>query len=73
MRVTHKFRCEFGKSRLIRDKEPVLVAYSGGRNSRAMVHLIQEVITCFVSEFYKIPIYGELFYQVMMMLKYIAL
>lgn len=42
VRVTHKFRCEFGKSRLIRDKEPVLVAHSGGRNSCAMVHLIQE-------------------------------
>lgn len=42
VRATHRFRCEFGKSRLIRDGESVLVAYSGGRNSCALIHLIQE-------------------------------
>ncbi|ELT99947.1 hypothetical protein CAPTEDRAFT_223722 [Capitella teleta] len=39
---THKFRSAFGKSRLIRDKEQVLVAHSGGPASCAMLHLIQE-------------------------------
>lgn len=43
VRATHRFRCEFGKSRLIRDGERVLVAYSGGSNSCALIHLIQEV------------------------------
>ena len=42
-RATHKFRSEFGKSRLVRDKEKVLVAYSGGLDSSVMVHLILEV------------------------------
>jgi len=42
-RATHKFRSAFGKSRLVRDKEKVLVAYSSGRASSAMVHLIEQV------------------------------
>jgi len=44
-RATHKFRSEFGKSRLVRDKEKVLVAFSGGPSSSAMVHLIEQVLT----------------------------
>jgi len=43
-RATHKFRSAFGKSRLVRDKEKVLVAYSGGKASSAMVHLIEQVL-----------------------------
>lgn len=39
---THKFRSAFGKSRLIRDQEPVLLAFSGGQASVAMIHLVQE-------------------------------
>jgi len=42
-RASHKFRSEFGKSRLVRDKEKMLVAFSGGRASSAMVHLIEQV------------------------------
>ena len=42
-RATHKFRSAFGKSRLVRDRERVLVAYSSGRASSAMVHLIEQV------------------------------
>lgn len=42
MRATHKFRSEFGKSRLVRDKEKVLVAFSGGRASSAMIHLVEQ-------------------------------
>ena len=40
---THKFRSTFGKSRLIRDGQKVLVAFSGGQASVAMLHLITEV------------------------------
>ncbi|XP_013408735.1 cytoplasmic tRNA 2-thiolation protein 2-A [Lingula anatina] len=39
---THKFRSAFGKSKLIRDGEKVLVAFSGGQSSTALLHLIQE-------------------------------
>ncbi|KAK3085328.1 hypothetical protein FSP39_001545 [Pinctada imbricata] len=40
--VTHKFRAAIGKSKLIRDGENVLVAYSGGQSSGCMLHLIKE-------------------------------
>jgi len=42
-RVTHKFRSEFGKSHLIRAKEKILVAFSGGLSSSALLHLVEEV------------------------------
>ncbi|KAK2154340.1 hypothetical protein LSH36_270g00007 [Paralvinella palmiformis] len=36
-------RCAaFGKSKLVRDQEKVIAAYSGGHSSSAMVHLIQQ-------------------------------
>lgn len=40
--VVHKFRSAIGKSKLIRDGESVLVAFSGGTNSSALLHLIQD-------------------------------
>ncbi|XP_012934882.1 cytoplasmic tRNA 2-thiolation protein 2 [Aplysia californica] len=40
--VVHKFRAAIGKSKLIRDGEHVLVAFSGGANSAALLHLIQD-------------------------------
>ncbi|GFR82048.1 cytoplasmic tRNA 2-thiolation protein 2 [Elysia marginata] len=40
--VVHKFRSAIGKSKLIRDGETVLVAFSGGTNSSALLHLIQD-------------------------------
>ena len=42
--MVHKFRSAIGKSKLIRDGEKVLVAFSGGANSSALLHLIQDVI-----------------------------
>lgn len=40
--VVHKFRAAIGKCKLIRDGEHILVAYSGGSASSALLHLIQE-------------------------------
>lgn len=40
--VVHKFRAAIGKSKLIRDGEKVLVAFSGGANSAALLHLIKD-------------------------------
>lgn len=40
--VTHKFRATIGKTKLVRDGELVLVAFSGGPSSSALLHLIQE-------------------------------
>ncbi|XP_060600583.1 cytoplasmic tRNA 2-thiolation protein 2-B-like [Ruditapes philippinarum] len=40
--VTHKFRAAIGKTKLVRDGEHVLVAYSGGPSSSALLCLIQE-------------------------------
>ncbi|XP_060080255.1 cytoplasmic tRNA 2-thiolation protein 2-A-like [Ylistrum balloti] len=40
--VTHKFRATIGKSKLVRDGEKVLVAYSGGPSSSCLLHLITE-------------------------------
>ncbi|KAK7505766.1 hypothetical protein BaRGS_00003037 [Batillaria attramentaria] len=40
--VVHKFRASIGKSKLIRDGEHVLVAFSGGASSSALLHLIEE-------------------------------
>ncbi|KAF6034398.1 CTU2 [Bugula neritina] len=42
MYCTHKFRSAFGKSKIIRDGEKVLVAFSGGQASTAMLHLVKE-------------------------------
>ena len=46
--ATHKFRSAFGKSKLVRDQEKVIAAYSGGHSSSAMVHLIQQVVYLFI-------------------------
>jgi len=43
MYCTHKFRSAFGKSKIIRDGEKVLVAFSGGQASTAMLYLVKEV------------------------------
>lgn len=40
--VTHKFRATIGKSKLVRDGEKVLVAFSGGPASSCLLHLITE-------------------------------
>ncbi|XP_052816794.1 cytoplasmic tRNA 2-thiolation protein 2-A-like [Mya arenaria] len=40
--VTHKFRAAIGKTKLVRDGETILVAFSGGSASAALLHLIQE-------------------------------
>lgn len=40
--VTHKFRATIGKSKLIRDGDKVLVAYSGGPSSSCLLNLIKE-------------------------------
>ncbi|BFZ19258.1 hypothetical protein BsWGS_22297 [Bradybaena similaris] len=40
--VIHKFRAAIGKSKLIREGEHVLLAFSGGANSAALLHLIQD-------------------------------
>ncbi|XP_071487558.1 cytoplasmic tRNA 2-thiolation protein 2-like [Diadema antillarum] len=40
--VTHRFKATIGKARLIRDKEKVLLAFSGGQNSSAVAHLVKE-------------------------------
>ena len=39
----HKLRSAFGKSKVVRDAENVLLAFSGGAASTALQHLIQEV------------------------------
>ena len=41
--MTHKFRAAIGKTKLVRDGETMLVAFSGGPASAALVSLIQEV------------------------------
>ncbi|XP_046375267.2 cytoplasmic tRNA 2-thiolation protein 2-A-like [Haliotis rufescens] len=40
--VVHKFRATIGKSHLIRDGEEILLAFSGGPCSSALLHLVQE-------------------------------
>lgn len=40
--VTHKFRAAIGKTKLVRDGEMVLVAFSGGYSSSALLHLVQQ-------------------------------
>lgn len=40
--TTHKFRSEIGKSKLVRDGDKVLVAFSGGQSSSTLLHLIRE-------------------------------
>ncbi|CAE1163805.1 CTU2 [Acanthosepion pharaonis] len=40
--VVHKFRAVIGKSKLIRDAEAVLLAYSGGSSSSALLHLVHD-------------------------------
>jgi cytoplasmic tRNA 2-thiolation protein 2 len=39
----HKFRSAFGKNKVVGYKEKVLLAFSGGASSRAMLHLVTEV------------------------------
>lgn len=39
--VIHKFRAAIGKTKLIRGGEQVIVAFSGGANSAALLHLIE--------------------------------
>ena len=39
---SHKFRSTIGKSKAIRSGERVLVAFSGGINSTAMINMIEE-------------------------------
>lgn len=39
--VTHKFRACLGKSRVMRPGDRVLVGFSGGDRSAALLHLIQ--------------------------------
>ncbi|EDV25973.1 uncharacterized protein TRIADDRAFT_55610 [Trichoplax adhaerens] len=39
---THKFRATIGKSKLIRSNEKVLLAFSGGPRSSAMLYLVHE-------------------------------
>ena len=40
---THKFRSAFGKSKVVRDEDKVLLAFSGGNGCTAMLHLTLEV------------------------------
>ncbi|KAG1657747.1 Cytoplasmic tRNA 2-thiolation protein 2-B [Nymphon striatum] len=40
--VTHKFRSTIGKSRVMKPNDKVLIAYSGGQASAAMLHFITE-------------------------------
>ena len=44
--MTHKFCATIGKTKLVRVRELVLVAFSGSPNSSALLHLIQEVGVC---------------------------
>uniref|UniRef100_A0A6M2DQS2 Cytoplasmic tRNA 2-thiolation protein 2 n=1 Tax=Xenopsylla cheopis TaxID=163159 RepID=A0A6M2DQS2_XENCH len=39
--TTHKFRASLGKSKLIRPDDKVLIAFSGGTSSSALLHLVQ--------------------------------
>jgi cytoplasmic tRNA 2-thiolation protein 2 len=39
---THKFRSTIGKSKLVRTADRVLIAFSGGINSLALIHMINE-------------------------------
>lgn len=43
---THKFRATIGKARVIRTGEKVLLAFSGGPSSSAMLHLVCEGLSC---------------------------
>lgn len=40
--TTHKFRAAIGKSKIVRDGETVLVAFSGGQSSSCMLQLIKD-------------------------------
>ncbi|XP_059172755.1 cytoplasmic tRNA 2-thiolation protein 2-like [Physella acuta] len=40
--IVHKFRASIGKAKVIRSGEHVVVAFSGGINSAALLHLIQD-------------------------------
>jgi hypothetical protein len=37
--ILHKYKMMFGKSKILKPDERVLIAYSGGNNSRALVHI----------------------------------
>lgn len=39
----HKYRSTFGKSKLVRDGERILLGFNGGQGSSAMLHLTKEV------------------------------
>jgi cytoplasmic tRNA 2-thiolation protein 2 len=41
--TTHKFRSAIGKSKIVRDGETVLVAFSGGQSSSCLLQLIKDV------------------------------
>lgn len=42
---THKFRATIGKARAVRAGEKVLLAFSGGQSSSAMLHLVSEGVS----------------------------
>ena len=44
--MTHKFHASIGNTKLVRDGELVVVAFSGSPNSSALLHPIQEVGVC---------------------------
>ena len=39
---SHKFRATIGKSKLVKPGERVLIAFSGGPSSAAMIHMIKD-------------------------------
>ena len=45
--TTHKFRSAIGKSKIVRDGETVLVAFSGGQSSSCLLQLIKDVSISF--------------------------
>lgn len=58
--IVHKFRAIIGKSKLIRDAEPVLLAYSGGSSSSALLHLVHDGME--KSKFKKLRFKAEVVY-----------
>ncbi|GAB1601917.1 cytoplasmic tRNA 2-thiolation protein 2-A-like [Argonauta hians] len=58
--VTHKFRSNIGKSKLIRDRDRVLLAYSGGPSSSALLHLVKDGLE--LSKFKKLRFIPQIVY-----------
>ncbi|CAI9737464.1 tRNA 2-thiolation 2-A-like [Octopus vulgaris] len=58
--VTHKFRSNIGKSKLIRDRDCILLAYSGGPSSSALLHLVKDGLE--LSKFKKLRFIPEIVY-----------